>query len=208
MGFYSTFIFPRMFEWSLGRASVLEQRRATLAPLSGRVLEIGFGTGLNLSCYPSAVSRLIALDIESFLPARVARRIASSKLDVERVLLDAGDHLPFEDDSFDGVVTTFTLCSIANVAPAMKEIRRVLKPMGDYVFLEHGRSSDSKIARKQDRYNPITKLIGCGCNLNRSIDALVEDSGLQISKLDRLMLADSPRIVGELYRGLAHKGSD
>src|SRR5690242_19212905 len=127
MGFYSTFIFPRMFEWSLGRASVLEQRRATLAPLSGRVLEIGFGTGLNLSCYPSAVSRLIALDIESFLPARVARRIASSKLDVERVLLDAGDHLPFEDDSFDGVVTTFTLCSIANVAPAMKEIRRVLK---------------------------------------------------------------------------------
>jgi len=205
MGFYSTYIFPRMFEWSLGRATVLEQRRATLAPLSGRVLEIGFGTGLNLSCYPSVVSRLTALDIESFLPARVASRIAASKLDVERVHMDAGDRLPFEDDSFDGVVTTFTLCSIANVAPAMKEIRRVLKPMGDYVFLEHGRSSDAKIARKQDRYNPITKLIGCGCNLNRSIDALVEGSGLQISKLDRLVLADTPRIVGELYRGLAHK---
>jgi ubiquinone/menaquinone biosynthesis C-methylase UbiE len=205
MVFYSTYIFPRLFEWSLGRATVLEQRRATLAPLAGRVLEIGFGTGLNLSAYPSTVSRLIALDIESFLPGRVASRIAASKLDVEQVHLDAGGHLPFEDDSFDGVVTTFTLCSIDEVGPALNEIRRVLKPMGDYVFLEHGRSSDSKIARKQDRYNPITKLIGCGCNMNRSIDALVEDSGLQIRKLDRLVLADSPRIVGELYRGLAHK---
>lgn len=187
---------------------MLEQRRATLAPLAGRVLEIGFGTGLNLSAYPSTVSRLTALDIETFLPARVASRIAASKLDVEQVHLDAGDHLPFENDSFDGVVTTFTLCSIADVGRALNEIRRVLKPMGDYVFLEHGRSSDSKIAKKQDRYNSITKFIGCGCNLNRSIDALVEDSGLRISKLDRLVLADSPQLVGELYRGLAHKESD
>lgn len=203
MGFYSTYIFPRLVEWSLGSEMVRDQRRATLAPLRGQVLEIGFGTGLNLPCYPPQVTRLTAIDSETMLSGRVADRIARTHVPVERLKLDAGGRLPFEDESFDGVVTTFTLCSIADVATALAEIRRVLKPKGEYVFLEHGRSGDPRIARLQDRFNPITKLIGCGCNMNRPIDKLISAAGLQIAKLDRFVMPDSPRILGEMYRGVA-----
>lgn len=206
MGFYSKYIFPRLVEWSLGSGIVREQRRAALAPLRGHVLEIGFGTGLNLPCYPSEVTRLTAIDSETMLPGRVADRIAKARVQVERLQLDAGGRLPFEDDAFDGVVTTFTLCSIADVASALAEIRRVLKPEGKYVFLEHGRSDDPRIARRQDRANPITKLIGCGCNMNRPIDKLISAAGLQIAKVDRFVMPDSPRILGEIYQGIAKKG--
>jgi len=206
MGFYSKHIFPRLVELSLGRGPVRDERRAALAPLHGHVLEVGFGTGLNLPCYPSQVTRLTTIDSEMMLPGRVADRIARTRAPVRQLKLDAGGRLPFEDESFDGVVTTFTLCSIGEVATALAEIRRVLKPAADYVFLEHGRSDDPRIARLQDRFNPITKLIGCGCNMNRPIDKLITAAGLQIAKLDRFVMPDSPRILGELYRGVAHRG--
>lgn len=203
MGFYSRHIFPRLVEWSLGNAVVREQRREALAQVRGEVLEIGFGTGLNLPFYPAQVTSLTAIDSESMLVGKVADRIARARVRVEQKRLDAGGPLPFEDDAFDGVVTTFTLCSIADVASALAEIRRVLRPDGEYVFLEHGRSLDARIARSQDRFNPITKLIGCGCNLNRPIDKLISASGLRITRLDRYVAPDSPRILGEMYRGVA-----
>jgi ubiquinone/menaquinone biosynthesis C-methylase UbiE len=205
MGFYSSYIFPRLVEWSLGSAIVRDQRRRALAPLRGHVLEIGFGTGLNLACYPPQVTGLTAIDSETMLRAKVADRIARAHVPVEQVKLDAGGRLPFEDDCFDGIVTTFTLCSIAEVANALAEIRRVLKPKGEYVFLEHGRSEDPRIAKQQDRFNPITKLIGCGCNMNRPIDQLISAAGLRITSLDRFVMPDSPRMLGELYGGRASK---
>jgi ubiquinone/menaquinone biosynthesis C-methylase UbiE len=203
MGFYSSHIFPRLLDWGLGSAIVREQRRATLAPLRGQVLEIGFGTGLNLPCYPPQVTRLIAIDSESMLPGRVADRIARAQVPVEQLKLDAGGRLPFENDAFDGVVTTFTLCSIADVASSLAEIRRVLKPEGEYVFLEHGRSDHPRVAKRQDFFNPIQKLIGRGCNMNRPIDKLISAAGLRITTLDRFVMPDSPRILGEMYRGVA-----
>lgn len=205
MGFYSRYIFPRLVELSLGRGPVRDQRRAALARLRGHVLEIGFGTGLNLPFYPSQVTRLTAIDCETMLPGRVADRIARAQVPVERLRLDAGARLPFEDESFDGVVTTFTLCSIADVAAALADIRRLLKPEGDYVFLEHGRSDDPRIARQQDLANAITKLIGCGCHMNRRIDRLISAAGLQIETLERFIMPDSARILGEMYRGVAKK---
>ncbi len=207
MGFYSHYIFPRLVEWSLGCGIVRDQRLATLAPLRGQVLEIGFGTGLNLGCYPPQVTRLTAIDSESMLEARVADRIARARVPVERLKLDAGGRLPFEDQSFDGIVTTFTLCSIAEVGTALAEIRRVLKPAGAYVFLEHGRSDDPGIAKRQDRFNPITKLIGCGCNMNRPIDRLISAAGLHIATLDRFVRPDAPQILGALYRGVAKRSA-
>jgi ubiquinone/menaquinone biosynthesis C-methylase UbiE len=206
MSLYSRYIFPRLVELSLGRAPVREQRQEALTPLHGHVLEIGFGTGLNLPFYPSQVTRLTGIDNEAMLPGRVAYRISRSHFPVEPLQLDAGGRLPFEDDTFDGVVTTFTLCSIDEVTSALVEIRRVLNPKGDYVFLEHGRSDDPRIAKSQDRFNPITKLIGCGCNMNRPIDKLIGAAGLHIAKLDRLVMPDSPRTLGAIYRGVAKKG--
>jgi len=206
MGLYSSYIFPLLLDWSLGNAMVQEQRRETLAALHGHVLEIGFGTGLNLLFYPYQVTRLTAIDRERMLPKRVQKRIAEARVSVEQLQLDASGKLPFEDEAFDGVVTTFTLCSIPGVAAALAEIRRVLKPEGQYVFLEHGRSDDPRVARRQDFFNPIQKVIGCGCNLNRPIDNLVDAAGLRITKLDRYMMPDTPRMLGEMYRGIAKKG--
>ena len=206
MGLYSSYIFPRLLDWSLGNAMIQRQRREALAPLHGHVLEIGFGTGLNLPCYPPDVTRLTAIDNERMLPRRVADRIARAQVPVEQFQLDAGGRLPFEDEAFDGVVTTFTLCSIADVASALAEIGRVLKLEGDYVFLEHGRSDYTRVAKRQDVFNPIQKLIGRGCNMNRPIDKLVSAAGLRITKLDRYVMPDTPRMLGEMYRGIAKKG--
>lgn len=205
MGFYSRYVLPRLVELSLNRNAVRDERRTTLAPLRGHVLEIGFGTGLNLSSYPARVTRVTAVDSETMLPRKVADRIARRNIPVEQLKLDAGGRLPFGDNSFDGVVTTFTLCSIADVSSALAEIKRVLKPDAVYVFLEHGQSNDPRIARQQDRANPITKIIGCGCNMNRPIDTLISSAGLQIGRLDRFLMPDSPRILGEMYRGVATK---
>jgi ubiquinone/menaquinone biosynthesis C-methylase UbiE len=206
MGLYSSYIFPRLLDWSLGNAMIQDQRREALASLRGHVLEIGFGTGLNLPCYPPGVMRLTAIDSERMLPKRVADRIARARIPVEQLQLNAGGRLPFEDEAFDGVVTTFTLCSIGDVASALAEIGRVLKPEGDYVFLEHGRSEDTRVAKRQDLFNPIQRLIGRGCNMNRPIDKLVSAAGLRITNLDRYMMPDTPRMLGEMYRGIAKKG--
>jgi len=203
MGLYSKHIFPRILDWSLNNAMMREQRREALAPLGGHVLEIGFGTALNLPHYPHQVTRLTAIDNEQMLRKRVAERITHARFPVEIFQLDAGGRLPFEADSFDGVASTLTLCSIPEVASALAEIRRVLKPTGSFVFLEHGRSDDPKVARSQDRFNPIQKFVGRGCNLNRRIDQLIKASGLNLVKLDRFLLPDTPRLLGEMYRGVA-----
>jgi ubiquinone/menaquinone biosynthesis C-methylase UbiE len=208
MGFYSRHIFPRLLDWSLGNPALAEHRLAALATLRGNVLEIGFGTGLNLPFFPQRVSRLTAIDSKQMLPRKVAKRIAEARMPVERFQLDASGRLPLDNQAFDGVVTTFTLCSIADVQSALDETRRVLKPEGQFVFLEHGRSDDPRVSRLQDFFNPIQKVIGCGCNLNRPIDRLIRDSGFEIVKLERYLMPDVPRILGETYRGIARRSDE
>lgn len=205
MGIYSSHIFPRLLDWSLGNAMIERQRREALAPLHGHVLEIGFGTGLNLSCFPEAVTELTAIDNERMLQKRVAKRIGEVRIPVRQLTLDAGGKLPFGDCEFDGVVTTFTLCSIPDVGSALSQISRVLKNDGQYVFLEHGRSDDPHVAKRQDLFNPLQKVIGRGCNMNRPIDRLIKASGLEIIKLERYSMPDTPRVLGEMYRGVARK---
>src|ERR1044071_1129337 len=183
MGLYSTCIFPFFLDLMLDNEAIRRERRETLAPLYGKVLEIGFGTGLNLPCYPQQVAELTVIDSERMLAGRVRKRIAAAGMPVRQMKLDASGRLPFDDDSFDGVATTFTLCSIGNVSAALAEIRRVLKTEGRYGFLEHGRSRDPQVAKHQDWFNPIQKIIACGCNLNRPIDRLIENAGLNVAKL-------------------------
>lgn len=205
MGLYSTFIFPFFLDLMLDNEVIKRERRETLAPLYGNVLEIGFGTGLNLSCYPQQVTKLTVIDSERMLKSRVRKRIAAACLPVQQMKLDASGRLPFDDNTFDGVATTFTLCSIGNVSAALAEIRRVLKTEGRYVFLEHGRSRDPQLAKRQDFFNPIQKVIACGCNVNRQIDSLIKNAGLKVTKLERYSIHGLPRVLSEMYRGVAQK---
>ena len=207
MGLYADLIFPRLMDWGMSGPRFQEQRRLALAPVHGAVLEIGFGTGLNLPHYPKGVTSLVVLDPARMLPKEVARRIAAAALPVE-VASGSAERLPFEDGQFDCVVSTWTLCTIPDAIAALREARRVLRPDGRYVFLEHGRSRDPRVATWQDRVNPLQRIIACGCNLNRPIDRLIELGGFRLDRVERYCLPGIPRIAGEMYRGLAAGSAD
>jgi ubiquinone/menaquinone biosynthesis C-methylase UbiE len=205
MGFYQRHIFPRVMEWALGSETCRQERRRALASAHGAVLEIGFGTGLNLEHYPAGVASLTIIDAAELLPERVNARIAAAPFPVTRAQLDA-ERLPFPDRSFDAVVSTWTLCSIPDPEAALREIRRVLRPEGTFFFLEHGRSDRPQVARWQDRWNPIQQWIACGCNVNRKIDDLIAASGLVVTTLDRYVLPGEISLMAEMYRGSAVPG--
>ena len=202
MGWYARHIFPRIMDWVLRRPSFQRERRLALAPAYGEVLEVGFGTGLNLPHYPPTVTSLIALDPTLALQPRVARRLAAAQMPVTCVEGTA-ERLPFENARFDCVVTTWTLCSIPDVVCALWHIQRVLKPGGIYVFLEHGRSDDPRLAWWQDIYNPLHKYLTGGCHVNRPIDTLIMQSGMQITQLDCFSMPSMPRLLSHMYRGVA-----
>ena len=202
MGWYTRHIFPRIMDRILRRPSFQRERRLALAPAYGEVLEVGFGTGLNLPHYPPTVTSLIALDPTLALQPRVARRLAAAQMPVTCVEGTA-ERLPFENARFDCVVTTWTLCSIPDVVCALRHIQRVLKPGGRYVFLEHGRSDDPRLAWWQDIYNPLHKYLAGGCHVNRPIDTLIMQSGMQITQLDCFSMPSMPRLLSRMYRGVA-----
>jgi ubiquinone/menaquinone biosynthesis C-methylase UbiE len=177
-------------------------RPATLERAEGAVLEVGFGTGLNLPHYHPGVKSLAALDPLEGLEERISARIAAAPFPVERFALRADGRLPFEDARFDCVLTTWTLCSIPDAATALREMHRVLRPGGRYLFVEHGRSDHAPTARWQDRLNPAWRRFSDGCNINRSIDRLVSDAGLELLEVDRFR-GRGPRILAEMYRGVA-----
>ncbi|HRC42896.1 MAG TPA: class I SAM-dependent methyltransferase [Nitrospira sp.] len=199
---YATYIFPRLMDWVLRGERFQTERRLLLTPVHGVVLEIGFGTGLNLPHYPTTVTALHTVDPAPLLPDRVAARVAQASFPVHIQHVSA-ERLPYDDASFDYAVSTFTLCTIPDPARALRDIRRVLKPDGRFLFLEHGRGDDPLIAWWQDRLNPLQHLLACGCNLNRRIDRLVLEAGLRLEQLDRYCLPGVPRIGGEMYRGTA-----
>ena len=202
MGLYATYLFPRLMDWILRSSRYDEHRRATLASAHGRVLEIGFGTGLNLPHYPKGITSLAVLDPVRMLPRTVAHRIAAAPFPVETAYAGA-ERLPFHDAQFDCVVSTWTLCSIPDVGAALRQVRRVLKPDGRFLFLEHGLSRDPRVVPWQHRLDPIQQIVGCGCHLNRPIDRMIEQADLRLAALERFFVDGSPRIVGEMYRGVA-----
>jgi ubiquinone/menaquinone biosynthesis C-methylase UbiE len=170
------------------------------------VLEVGFGTGRNLAHYPPSVKSVAGLDPMPSRWRRVAERMRRAPFPVEHHRLRADGRLPFDDERFDTIVTTWTLCSIERPVEALREMHRVLRPGGRYLFIEHGRSDDPGVARWQDRWDPIHRRIADGCHVNRKIDALVDESGFRIAGVDRF-LGKGPRVVAELYRGTAVRGS-
>lgn len=189
-------------DWVMAGEEFRRLRTDLLAHVHSEVLELGIGTGLNLPHYPKTITWLHAVDPANLLPNIVTERGASQSFPI-RIQRVTAESLPYEDQSFDFVVSTWTLCTIPNPARALQEVRRVLKPTGQFLFLEHGRSEDEKVAKWQDRLNPIQNIIGCGCNLNRRIDQLIKQAGLRIMNLDRFRMESVPRIGGEMYRGQA-----
>jgi SAM-dependent methyltransferase len=202
MGFYAKQIFPRVMDWVMAGPQFQEQRQQVLADVRGDVLEIGFGTGLNLPFYPKTVSWLTVLDPANLLPDRVVKRLAAASVPVQ-LMHRSAEVLPFASGRFDFVVSTWTLCTIPDVLGALREARRVLKGAGMFVFLEHGRSEEVNVAKWQDRLDPIQRVIACGCHLNRRIDALIEQAGFELTRLDRFVMSGVPRLGADMYRGAA-----
>ena len=201
MGFYSDKILPRIINRFMDHEDFVAHRKPCLAGVSGEVLEIGFGSGLNLPHYPPEVRKLYAVD-PAMLGRRLAEdRIAASSIAVEFVGLD-GEAIPLPEATVDAAVSTWTLCSIPDPAQALGEIRRVLKPGGRYHFVEHGRSPEPRVARWQDRLTPIQKRLGGGCHLNRKIDALVLAAGFEMEQLENVYMK-GPKIGTYLYKGVA-----
>jgi ubiquinone/menaquinone biosynthesis C-methylase UbiE len=206
VSFYHHYVFPRVLDLVMSSRRLHGPRDRTLAAARGRILEIGFGTGRNLSHYPPTVKRIEAIDPDTDLDRLSMPRIAHAAIKVDFHHLDAA-HLPFEEARFDTVVSTFTLCSIPDVVHALGEVRRVLKPGGQFLFLEHGRSPEPSVARWQDRLNRAWMPLAGGCHLNRPMRALVEDAGLAIGPAQDYYLGGTPRFVGYLTEGVATKHS-
>ncbi len=203
MNLYYQFIVPRLLDWTMSDATLSDYRQDVLAKVTGETLEIGFGTGLNLPYYPKHIQKLITVDANSGMNALALKRIQASDIVVEHHVL-SGENLPFASQSFDSVVTTWTLCSIANVEQALKEIYRVLKPKGKYFFIEHGLSNDLKVQVWQNRLTPIQKVIADGCHLNRDIKRLIENQFSQVT-IEQFPGKNLPEIFGYLYKGVAVK---
>jgi SAM-dependent methyltransferase len=202
MGFYGKYVLPRLIDLAMRNKDSTCLRAEWIPRARGEVLEIGMGSGLNLPFYSSQVRRVYALD-PSFELQRMARRRASNAaLPVEFLTQSAEQPLPLAPASIDTVVVTWTLCSIANAAQALQQMKGALKPDGRLIFVEHGRAPDPGVVVWQDRLTPLWKPIGGGCHLNRKIDHLITAAGFQILELKTCYLP-GPRPMTYTYQGLA-----
>ena len=181
MGIYQQQVVPRLVEWTLGTSGFDKYRARTTEGLSGRVVEIGFGSGLNLPHYPPEVEKVLAVEPAHVARQRAERRIRAAAVPVEHVGLD-GQVLPLDDASCDAALCTFTLCTVPDPSEALAELLRVLKPSGTFHFLEHGLSPDRAVAKWQHRFEPVQRRVADGCHLTRDPSSLVERAGFVMQR--------------------------
>ena len=203
MGFYREHVLPRLVDRACGTGEMRRWRQKVTVGLSGTVVEIGFGSGLNMPAYPPEVRLVYA--VEPALTARrlAEERIAESHVHVEHIAL-RGESIPLENDSCDGALSTFTLCTIPDVDGALAEVRRVLRPGGRFHFLEHGLSPDPSVAIWQRRFEPVQKRFADGCHLTRDASGLVRAAGFEIERIDS-RYAPGPKPWTWLTEGTAIK---
>uniref|UniRef100_A0A7V2ZLU4 Class I SAM-dependent methyltransferase n=1 Tax=Ignavibacterium album TaxID=591197 RepID=A0A7V2ZLU4_9BACT len=205
MGFYSKVIIPFFYDFSMDSEQINQGRKSILSKITEeKILEIGFGTGINLKFYPENVKHIIGIDANEGMLKQAEQKISQSKIKIE-IIHQSSESLQFEDESIDAVLSTYTLCSIKNVNSALKEIYRVLKPGGKYYFLEHGLADNPLTQKLQHLLNPIQNIWADGCNLDRNISELISDSGFKISELKNYYMKRDPKIVGYMYEGIAVK---
>ena len=188
MGLYQRVVVPRLVNWACSLPLMNRWRVAVCTGLSGDVVEIGFGTGLNVPHYPVAVTRVFAVEPSNESFALGAGRLGASSVPVERVGLD-GHSLALADGSCDAALVTFTLCTVEDPALVLAEVRRVLRPDSSLHFLEHGLAPQARVARWQRRLDPIERVIADGCHLTRDAPALVRAAGFDIVELEQRFAA-------------------
>jgi len=202
VGFYSKHILPHLLDLAMRNKEQTRLRAQWIPHARGEVLEVGIGSGLNLPFYSREVQRLRGVDPSLELQRMARKRAAGAPFAVEFLLQSAEDPLPISTGSMDTVVLTWTLCSIPNTSRALMEIRRVLRPDGNLLFLEHGRAPDPGVALWQDRITPIWKHIAGGCTLNQKMDELIAAAGFHITELSTGYML-GPRPMTYMYQGFA-----
>jgi ubiquinone/menaquinone biosynthesis C-methylase UbiE len=202
LGFYQRCILPRLIHFGMGQKQLMPLREQLVAGARGRVLELGIGSGLNLPFYPRELDLLLGLDPSRALLQMAKRRSSWVHFPVELSEGRAED-IPLENRAVDHVVMSWTLCSVADPLRALAEVRRVLRPGGSLLFVEHGRAPEPRVARRQDGLTPLWRRVAGGCHLNRPIDRLIEASGLCLADVETGYLIRGPRFATYHYRGRA-----
>ena len=204
MGIYQRRILPWVLHLTMRTKEVTRHRRRVVPAARGRVLEVGFGSGLNLPFYSPEVTTVVGLDPSGELFRIAGKRLRGAPFPVEFVNRTAED-MPFDGGSFDSVVVTWSLCSIPDAARALAEMHRVLRPGGGLIFVEHGLSPEPGVEAWQQRLNPLWRRIAGGCNMNRRIDRLIGEAGFDITHLETGYLLKGPRVLTYTYEGRARR---
>jgi ubiquinone/menaquinone biosynthesis C-methylase UbiE len=202
MGIYHDHVLPRIINVACGMRTADPLRKRACAGLQGEVVEIGFGSGLNVPFYPPAVKRVRAVEPSEVAWHLAARRVGASQIPVEQSGPD-GQRLPFDDDTFDSALSTWTLCTIPDAHAALRELRRVLRPGGTLHFLEHGLAPDAGVRRWQHRLEPVQKRLAGGCHLTRRPRQLIEEAGFTVSEIDEFYEENAPKVIGADTLGVA-----
>jgi ubiquinone/menaquinone biosynthesis C-methylase UbiE len=202
MGLYSRYVLPRLLDFAMKDERMTALRERVVPRARGVTLELGIGSGLNLRFYSAQVTKLFGVDPSAELQKVARTRVPARLPGVEWITQSASDPLPLAERSVDTAVVTWSLCSMSDPVGALRQVRRVLRPEGELLFVEHGLSPDPSVARWQGRLNPLWRPLAGGCNMNRKVDALLGAAGFAIAELENFYLT-GPRVLTYTYRGVA-----